>query len=106
MRSVTERITCGLLNPSDTISSEGNATSMSVMDVLGSKHPEPLNPSLSALINSGNFPAFEEIEVTSSHVQVIAQRIQGGPGPRGCDAIHWQDALLHYGTHSERLRAA
>ena len=44
MRWVTERITGGLLNPSNIVSSGGNSTSMSVMDVLRNKHPEPLNP--------------------------------------------------------------
>lgn len=30
--------------------------------------------------------------------------IQGGAGPGGCDANHWQDSLLWFGAHSGRSR--
>ena len=33
-----------------------------------------------------------------------ARRIQGGAGPGGCDARHWQDVLLRYGAYSSCLR--
>ena len=33
----------------------------------------------------------------------VAHLMQGGVGPGGCDAVHWQDSLLRYGAHSERL---
>ena len=32
--------------------------------------------------------------------------IQGAAGPGGCDATHWQDSLLRYGAHSEKLRVS
>ena len=51
-----------------------------------------------------SLPAFEDIEVTGNVIQRAASVIQGSAGPGGCDASHWQDALLRYGAHSSHLR--
>ena len=45
-----------------------------------------------------------DLEVTGAHIHYVASRIQGSAGPSGTDANHWQDVLLRYGAHSERLR--
>jgi len=34
---------------------------------------------------------------------LIVYQLQGGTGPGGCDASHWQDVLLRYGTSSAHL---
>ena len=44
--------------------------------------------------------------MTAVHVEKVARLIQGGAGPRGTMALHWQDFVLRYGAHSERLRDA
>ena len=46
----------------------------------------------------------EDGEIMGAHILKVARTIQGGAGPGGSDARHWQDALLRYGAHSERLR--
>ena len=50
-----------------------------------------------------NLPQFEDLDVTGTHVQSVARRIQGGAGPGGCDASQWRDILLRYGSSSVRL---
>ena len=49
-------------------------------------------------------PYFEDSEITGSHILSIAHQLQGGAGPGGCDASHWRDVLLRYGTSSAHLR--
>ena len=51
-----------------------------------------------------SLPAFEDIEVTGNVIQRAASVIQGSAGPGGCDASHWQDALLRYGAQSSHMR--
>ena len=48
-------------------------------------------------------PFLEDSEITGSHILTIAHQLQGCAGPGGCDASHWQDVLLRYGTSSTRL---
>ena len=76
----------------------------SVMDVLKNKHPEPKLPPLSSLLSCDVLPDFEDLRITGAHIQRVASLIQGSAGPGGCDANHWQDALLRYSAHSEKLR--
>ena len=44
------------------------------------------------------------VEVTGSIIQRVGSVIQGSAGPWGCNANHWEDALLRYGAHSATLR--
>lgn len=70
------------------------------------KHPDPTVPPRSALIESNNLPALENVEVTGNIIQRVGSAIQGSAGPCGCDASYWQDALLRCGAHSSHLRDA
>ena len=71
-----------------------------------SKHPEPIVPDKASLIDCNKLPEFEEVEINGGHVLRVARMIQGGAGPGGCDATHWQDVLVRFGAHSGRLREA
>ena len=51
-----------------------------------------------------NLPFLEDSEITGSHILSVAHQLQGGAGPGGCDASHWRDVLLRYGSSSGRLR--
>ena len=86
------------------VNSSGDVTKVPVIDVLRRKHPEPTIPPRSALIDCDNLPFMESVEVTGSIIQRVASVIQGSAGQGGCDANHWQDALLRYGAHSATLR--
>ena len=48
-------------------------------------------------------PFLEDSEITGSYILTIAHQLQGGAGPGGCDASHWRDVLLRYGTSSTHL---
>ena len=77
-----------------------------VLDMLRRKHPDPHSPVKATFLHCDVLPQLEEVEITGCHVLLSARRIQGGAGPGGCDACHWQDVLLRYGAHSSRLRDA
>ena len=80
--------------------------SITVIDALKLKHPALHPPHSSTLLKPTHLPALEDLDITGSHVGVIAHKIQGSAGPGSCDSSHWQDALLRFGRDSERLRDA
>ena len=95
-----------MLHPNEMVevkTPSGNSSRCSVFHVLCQKHPDPTIPSKSALLTCRELPKFEDIEVTGNHVLHVAHMIQGGGGPGGCDANHWQDSLMCYGAHNECL---
>ena len=77
---------------------------LSVHEVLNRKHPDPQVPPKSAFLSWYELPKLEDVEVSSGQIMHVAQSIQGGADPGGCDANHWQDSLLCHGAHSSRLR--
>ena len=97
---LTERSGGGVLKPSDSTTIGG--TSMTVLEALGLKHPDPCAPPDWILPALDNLPLFEDSEITGSHILLIAHQLQGGAGPGGCDASHWRDILLRYGSSSTR----
>ena len=76
----------------------------SVYELLNRKHPDPQVLLKSAFLSCDELPQFEDVEVSGGHIMHVARSIQGGAGPDGCDANHWQDSLLRYGAHRCRLR--
>ena len=83
---------------------DGTLTSMSVLEALRLKHPEPQSPSLSTLLKCDTLPPRLDVEATGAQIHYAASRIQGSAGPSGTDAHHWQDVLLRFGAHSDCLR--
>ena len=100
---VTKRAGGGVLDSDATIPS-GLNSSIFVRDALLRKHPEPCVPPDSVLPRCDALPLFQDVEVCAAHVQAVVCRIQGGADPGGCDAAHWHDVLLRYGTRSGCLR--
>ena len=95
----------GLVLPSsrviDVKNQDGSLSSMSVLEALKLKHHTPQCPPEPALIKC---PSRMDLTITGAHIHFVASRIQGNACPSGTDAGHWQDVLLHYGGHSDRLR--
>ena len=102
VRWLTERSGGGILKPTDSTTIGG--TSMTVVDPLGLKRPDPCVPPDWAMPSMDNLPFLEDSEITGSHILSVAHQLQGGAGPGGCDASHWRDVLLRYGSSSARLR--
>ena len=101
VRWLTERSGSPVLKPSDSVTINGST--MTVLDVLGLKHPDPCAPPDWVLPSMDNLPYFEDSEITGSHILSIAHQLQGGVGPGGCDASHCRDVLFRYHTSSARL---
>ena len=100
---VTERASSGgILDPSTSVDTHGKT----VLDVLEEKHPELREATKKAFLLYEDLPPLVDVDVTAAHVEKVARLIQRGAGPGGTVALHWQDFLLRYGVHSERLRDA
>ena len=107
VRWLSEKSRGGVLSPKCMVEvkdKDGAVSESSVWDVLSSKHPDPQVPCKSSLVDCSVLPGFEDVEINGGHVLRVARMIQGGAGPGGCDSCHWQDCLLRFGAHSERLR--
>jgi hypothetical protein len=104
VRWITARDRGGVLHP-DSLIGSGNTTK-TILQVLQDKHPAQQEPHETVLheMNIQNIPLMVEVDITSSHVETAARKIHGGAGPGGCDSSQWQDFLLRFGAHSERLR--
>ena len=76
---------------------------LSVMDILKNKHPSSHPRHSSTLLDTPQLPTLEDLDITSNHVHFVAMNIEGSAGPGGCDALHWQDALLRFRSCSHHL---
>ena len=109
VRWLTERDSAGLLSPSEMTkvkTSSGEEIDVSVLDVLRLKHPDPGASSKEACTPYPEVPAIAALDINGAHIQLVVRRLHGAAGPSGSDAGAWQDWLLRYGAHSERLRDA
>ena len=92
-----------ILDPSSEIDMNGKT----VLEALREKFPDPAyTEERSFLLCDGKLPPLVYVNVTAAHVERVARQIHGGPAPSGFPAQQWQDFLLKYGAHSERLRDA
>ena len=57
-----------------------------------------------AFLHCDELTPMADVDVIAKHVEKVARQIKGGAGPGVSLAMHWQDFLLRYGAHSERLR--
>ena len=99
---LTEHSGGGVLKPSDSATIGG--TCVTVLEVLGLKHPDLFTPPDWVLPSPDNLPYSEDSKIIGSHILSIADQFQRGTGPDGCDASHWRDVLLRYGNSSTHLR--
>ena len=70
---LTERSGGGALKPSD--SATINGTSITVLEVLGLKHPDPSTPPDWILPSLDNLHYFEDSKITGSHILSIAHQL-------------------------------
>ena len=59
-----------------------------MLDILHQKHTAAQTPKASALVMCDTLLLLEGVEITGSHILFVAHHVQGGTGPRGCDAGH------------------
>jgi len=57
---------------------DSGKSSISVIDALNFKHPDPCIPPDFALPSFTTLPSLEKAEVTSAHVQSVTHHLQGG----------------------------
>ena len=84
VRWLTERSGGGVLKPSHSTTIGG--ASMTVLEALNLKHPDPCTPPDWVLPSMDKLPFLEDSEITGSHILTIAHQLQGGAGPGRCDA--------------------
>ena len=108
MRWITDRPSGGVLLPTDEIVTvrKGKESRQSVFEALKSKHPQSHPPFSTSLLSVNTLPMFEDVDITGAHINRVANMIQGSPSPGGCDSSHWQDILIRFGHHSDKLRDA
>ena len=103
MRWITKRSGGGVFLPTDEIELKNSNRCQTVIDILKSKHPKPQLPFSSALLKVNSLPYIEDVEVTGRHIDHVTHTIQGGPEPGSYDSTHWQDILVRFCGHSDRL---
>ena len=91
-----ERTRGVVLSPSSLLDDSSTTT---VMDILCQMHPVPSSDFVS-LLKCDPLPQLDNVKITGSHIVCSARKIQGSPGPGGCDSCLWHDILLRFGAHS------
>ena len=66
------------------------------MEVLQSKHPEQATLGEEAFVECSNLPDLFFVDITSSHIQRVANKLSGGAGPSGLQSTQLQELLLKF----------
>jgi hypothetical protein len=107
VRWITDRSKNKLLEPNDVV--EVKDSSIVIKNNQYSRFINTRLPSMPhslSLLDVDVLPQFEDVIVTGAIIHKTVFSIQGALPPGGCDAGHWQDVLLRYGSCSSRLRDA
>ena len=75
------------------------------MEVLCTKQPEALPPTLSILeSNTDRPPELVPVDITNNTVTAVAGQLSGGAGPGGMDSVSLQHCLLRFRAANGELR--
>ena len=99
MRWLSERTSGDVLDPMQEVKK-----SVTVLETLKSKHPEPHKSHLSSRFQVQVLPEFEDVLISSVSIEKTARSLQGSSGASGTDTEHWRTVLLRHGAHSSHLR--
>ena len=102
LRWLTDRDGGAVLSPSDI----DDKTSMTVEEVLKSKHPPLRNVEPSFLEKFDTVPDFPTVVITGDDVEKVARKLRGSAGLANFDSIIMRNLLLQHGQASQTLREA
>lgn len=106
VRLLTDRGGSTVLNPEAEAIGKDGPLGKTCLEAFREKHPPQKEPDPRAFVECKELPPFEHVDITSSHIETVARRLQGSAGPGGTDADQWKSFLLRFGKASERLREA
>ena len=88
MRWLSERTSGGMSDPMQEV-----RKSVTVLETLKSKHPEPHRSQLSSRLQAPVLPDFEDIIISSASIEKTTRSLQGSSRASGTDSEHWQLVL-------------
>ena len=99
MRWLSERASGGVLDPMQEVKK-----SVTVLETLKSKHPEPHKSYISSRLELPVLPDFEDVIISFASIEKTTRTFQGSSGASGTDSELWQTVLLRHGAHNSHLR--
>ena len=88
MRWLSERASWGVLDPMQEVKE-----SVTVLETLKSKHPEPHKSHHSSRFQVPVLPEFEDVIISSASIEKTTRSLQGSSGASGTDSEHWKTVL-------------
>ena len=104
VRLVTDRTGGGTLDPADKAQGVNGPLGKSVFEVLQEKHPSQRAADPSTFLECDTLPLLEHVNITATHIEIVARRLFGSAGPSGTSSEQWRSFLLRFGPASSRLR--
>ena len=92
MRWLSEGEGGGVLDPMQEVKK-----SVTVLETLKSKHPEPHKSHVSSRLQVPVLPDFEDVIINSASIEKTTRSLQGSSGAWGTVSEHWQTVLLRHG---------